>query len=1057
MQAKSNVRLLKTIALVASCCFGSSLFAQVAWTADPFSPQVFVENNGQFDGRNGDRSRVVYGASCNGVDIYFTKKGFTCRHDAVVREGDEEEKPGEHAERTISEYSKEEKREKRVELIPSFLTIEWLGANPDVKVVSQDEVSWYYTYGPEENEGKTTVAHAFRKIIYKDLYPGIDVEYVFPADSSGMKYSLILHPGADPSAVKMKYTHAETLSLDARGDLLVKSAFGKFVDHAPVTFYSGTHEVINSSFTLHDNIVTFNIGMHDASRELVIDPWTTIPTFTGFNAGYDVNYDLAGNVYVFGSFSPFQLIKLDNSGTIQWIFNAAGINGVYYGDFAVDEVSGACYLAEGWSFGGARVLKVNALGVQTGMLPANVNLNEMWRTEYNRCIGDIVIAAGGTSANFQAFTLDTNLTALTPVNVLAAPNPFHDMVLFAIDNTNSFCYMATATSTFAPAAFDNVMVKCPVPGLLPAAFMVPDGHKFMEQGSTAYINGGGFGAGNGNNGMAASPAWLYTYDSDSLKRWDKNTGAPVAAIDVFPGPPIVSGTAIQVLWSGLSVDECDNIYVGMGAAVLQYDASLSLVTSYAMPDTVHDVKLGMNGKLYACGKGFVSEIQVAPNNTTVSVVQLSPACNLCDGAATVNGLSSSCAGNPAGFTYSWSTVPVQTTQTATGLCPGTYTVTLTTNCHTVFTGTVLITSAAGPAVNLGSDTTVCGTPNIVLDAGSTGTYSWSTGDTTQTITVTAPGIYWVTVTDSGCSSSDTIVVQGLAAPALGSDTTLCAGQDLSLDAGPGSSYLWSTGATTQTISPAASGQYWVNVYFGSCVLSDTVDVTFIPYPVPNLPADTTLCPGNSLVLDAGPAASYLWSTGATTQTISVNAPGAYAIQVSNGPCQATDTTLVAVAPPVVLERNVTLCNSASYVLDAGIAGVLYSWSTGATTQSITITESGTYWVTVNADGCILTDTTNVSGELAGGALYVPNTFTPDENGLNDYFTGYGTGITYFRMQIFNRWGELIFETEDQSQGWDGTYKSKLVQEDIYVWKITYRTSCTQEETIYRIGHVGVIR
>ena len=1051
MPVKNSLRhLLVAAALLAT----GEAFSQSGWTKKLFDQNVFIENKGQFDGKTERPETVRFGAAREGVQMYFTTGGITYRHDAYAPMKEREIKAAEKGRAPHAETAeeKEEERERWTKAVPAFLSLEWLNADPSAEFLAQDPASFYHTYG----DAPAIKAQAYRKLVCKSIYPNIDVEYFLPSDSGGLKYSLILHPGADPSLIKLRYRHAKAISIDREGNLQIKSAFGKLIDHAPLTFYSATKTPVRSAFVLHGNTVSFQLDAYDPTQELIIDPWTTVPTFTGYNAAYDVNYDLNGNVYVYGSASPFQLMKLDNSGAIQWIFNATGMNGNIYGDFAVDELSGTSYIMEGWSFAGVKVYKVTTFGVSAGTLPANINLNEMWRAEFNQCVGEIVIAAGGTGANVQAYTLDTNLTTLTQANVLSATNAFHDMVLLALDNTNNFCYMATATSTFAPANFDNVLVKCPLPALTPPVFMVPDGHKFMEQGSATYINGTGFGAANGINGMAVSPGWLYTYDSDSLKRWDKNTGAFSLGIDVSPLPPNISGTSIQVNWGGLTTDECGNVYAGLFNSIVQFDTALVPVATFPLPDTVYDVRMGLNGKLYACGKNFVAQIDLSPGGGTLNVTEVSPACNLCDGVATVNSISSaSCAASPS-FTYAWSTNPVQTTQTATGLCPGIYTVTLTAGCHSTFTGTVQITSAAGPAVNLGNDTAVCGTPAILLDAGPNGTYVWSNGDTTQTIVATSPGTYWVTVSNNGCSATDTIVILTVASPSLGNDTSLCTGQTLTLNAAPGASYQWSTGATTQNISVSASGQYWVNVSSGSCTLSDTINVAFTQFPDPVLP-DTTLCPNDTLVLDAGIADSYQWSTGATTQTISVSSAGTYSVLAVNEQCPTADTAIVTILPPLTLEKNISLCDAESFVLEAGSTNASYTWSTGATTPAITITQGGTYWVSVTSGGCTLSDTTHINGELAGGVLYVPNTFTPNENGLNDFFTGHGADITYFKMQIFDRWGELIFETEKQYPGWDGTYKSELVQEDIYVWRIEYKTGCTKDELLHRIGHVGVIR
>jgi hypothetical protein len=269
-----------------------------------------------------------------------------------------------------------------------------------------------------------------------------------------------------------------------------------------------------------------------------------------------------------------------------------------------------------------------------------------------------------------------------------------------------------------------------------------------------------------------------------------------------------------------------------------------------------------------------------------------------------------------------------------------------------------------PAViaNLGNDTTLCPGNSLVLDADPLGnspgaSFDWSTGATTQTITVSTAGTYAVTVTSAElCVAIDTIQVNvnsNIAIP-LGPDTTICAGASLLLDAGgSGQSYVWSTGATSQTITANTSGSYAVTVTFGlNCAGADTINLVVVPNPTVNLGNDTLFCSNLGLTLDAGPGNTYAWSTGATSQTISLSAGGTYSVTVTNaGNCSAVDTIVVAngVVPQVNLGPNVQLCPGQSITLDAGTQATLYLWSTGAVTQTITVNSSGTYWAVVTTD------------------------------------------------------------------------------------------------------------
>lgn len=332
-------------------------------------------------------------------------------------------------------------------------------------------------------------------------------------------------------------------------------------------------------------------------------------------------------------------------------------------------------------------------------------------------------------------------------------------------------------------------------------------------------------------------------------------------------------------------------------------------------------------------------------------------------------------------------------------------------------------------------------------------------------TYTNTGTYNVMLiaTDSStCNISDTTYLTIVVTPAsvidIGNDTTICTGATLTLDAGnPGSTYLWSTGASSQTIAVNTSGAYWVSVASGNCISNDTINVTFSQVLNVDLGNDTVLCQSVNLMLDAGnPGGTYLWSTNEKSQTIQITSPGIYWVSVSDNNCSNADTINVSVISPPDLGVNINMCKQNQIALDAGPSAGSYLWSTGENTQTIVVTQPGTYWVQVSDDKCISSDTIVVN---KGGSvtMYFPNTFTPDGDGLNDIFTGYGEDIKMFNMKIFNRWGQMIFETDDFSEAWDGTFEKHPVQSDVYVWVANFKTSCSGEKIQHKIGSVFVLR
>ncbi|HYH08508.1 MAG TPA: hypothetical protein VEK11_15740, partial [Thermoanaerobaculia bacterium] len=270
----------------------------------------------------------------------------------------------------------------------------------------------------------------------------------------------------------------------------------------------------------------------------------------------------------------------------------------------------------------------------------------------------------------------------------------------------------------------------------------------------------------------------------------------------------------------------------------------------------------------------------------------------------------------------------------------------------------------GTVTQNGDNVEACGNPIVrllpqALDPSFT--YAWSTGATGAALDVTTSGTYSVTVTTpAGCSTSSTVNVVVNAYPAkpviTAPQTQLCpAGGSVTLSAPNATGWLWSNGATTQSIVVSEPGSYSVRVRNGSCqsVISDPVDVTRGTSTI-TASGSTSLCENGSVTLTANDGTSWLWSNGATTRAITVTAPGSYSVITSNGSC-AGDAS----QPVEVTQREVsisasgptTFCNGESVTLTA-TEGASYAWSNGATSRSITVLASGTYDVVVSfADGC----------------------------------------------------------------------------------------------------------
>ncbi len=277
--------------------------------------------------------------------------------------------------------------------------------------------------------------------------------------------------------------------------------------------------------------------------------------------------------------------------------------------------------------------------------------------------------------------------------------------------------------------------------------------------------------------------------------------------------------------------------------------------------------------------------------------------------------------------------------------------------------------------SLGNDTTICFDDCVTLTAPEGTSYLWNTGATTQEIEACPADTnkYYVTVTNQyDCSATDTIQIN--VEPELdiktSNDTTICPGHEIKLWASRGTSYEWSTGATTDTIivSPSVAVKYFVTVFNArDCRKTDSIQVSMHSLPNANAGADKTICPGECIDLTATGGHSYKWSTGEETNIINVcpdTDSSLYIVTVyDQNQCEAKDTVMITLdAPPVITVSNDTAkCYSDCIDLTANGA-ITYEWSTGETGQTIEVcpTIPTTYYVEgIDQNGCRAKDSVKV--------------------------------------------------------------------------------------------------
>jgi hypothetical protein len=355
-----------------------------------------------------------------------------------------------------------------------------------------------------------------------------------------------------------------------------------------------------------------------------------------------------------------------------------------------------------------------------------------------------------------------------------------------------------------------------------------------------------------------------------------------------------------------------------------------------------------------------------------------PLCTITGGLSFCDGQSTElCTPFVLGNTYEWSTG--ETSNCITVDQAGLYSVTVTSadGCISICSETVNVspepvcTITGGLSLCDGESTELC-TPFVLGN-----TYEWSTGETSNCITVDQPGLYSVTVTSAdGCISicSETVNVSPEPLCTITGGLSFCDGQstELCTPLVPGNTYEWSTGETSNCITVDQPGQYSVTVTsIDGCIsiCSETVNVS--PEPLCTITGGLSFCDGQSTELCTPfvPGNTYEWSTGETSNCITVDQPGQYSVTVTSiDGCISicSETVNVSPEPLCTITGGLSLCDGQSTELCTPLVpGNTYEWSTGETSNCITVDQPGLYSVTVtSADGCIsvCSETVNVSPE-----------------------------------------------------------------------------------------------
>jgi gliding motility-associated-like protein len=452
---------------------------------------------------------------------------------------------------------------------------------------------------------------------------------------------------------------------------------------------------------------------------------------------------------------------------------------------------------------------------------------------------------------------------------------------------------------------------------------------------------------------------------------------------------------------------------------------------------------------------------------TQGSVQLGPDKTLCPGNTILLNARKGYA------TYKWQDGSADSTFAVTQ--PGLYHVTTTDACGGTYRDTITITAAPPIPFSAGPDRTKCNSDTIRLSAPDGFlSYAWSnnynlSSVVAQTVTVNplVDTAYYVKAEKTpGCFAYDTVRVKVFHAPPidLGADRRFCLGDSAVFAAGTGfATYLWSNGQSGHAIVVKTAGTYSVTASTAEgCKSRDTVQVLQVyALPQPRLDKNGALCLGDSRSLKPGDFAAYQWSNNSSGPSLTVNAIGIYAVTVTdqNG-CKGSDTTRITTIHPLpqgFLPADTAICSYSSLELKPSVEYNRYTWSNGTVVKGITITQPGQYSLDViDSRGCRGKDTVVVSVKDCMSGLYVPTAFSPNRDGKNDLFRPLLFGnVKQFRFTVYNRWGQIIYQTTELQKGWDGRLAGKDAETGVFVWTCAYQLADGEPKT--EKGTVTLIR
>jgi gliding motility-associated-like protein len=949
---------------------------------DPFGTRnQFIANIGQYGDSirsSAEMGRVLFGYEGMDMPVLFTAKGMIHlqrKEFGPSRQQIERLEKAGHSEEEIGKFSK------RVDRI---ITMEWIGANKNPRMVTERSAGAYHTYGLLPGK-----AYSFTKVTFKEIYPGIDLEYSINHEKkNGFFYKLIVHAGGALSRVAMRYggdvrtiTSVKDGTIKALSDINgVLASFSVTDSNSQALRKSSSVTNFSVRTVIENRVQRYSVpngsSILDGTAILYFISSTSALTGVLHGEATDVDYDFAGNVFVSGGgdLQSGRIAKYNASGQLQWVFSGTltepnWIYGKDWGGWAVDKASGSVYVGQGLTTG-SRIVRLNSSGVYDNyisdtsfLVPENWKM--LWKN--NNGLSQIIVGGGGEVSSNDLVMYSPPSTTPTVVNLSGKTDQTNqdisDMVLDP-QTFQLYCLFCCHLDGYLNGSIKKFDYPYSSPTTVWSNRQLPPALVERKNRPNLFVPGAGTDeTGTSTNILAVNDTHIFLWDGSVLKAHDKITGSMQSFVTIDP---------YFLITGGIHADNCNNVYLGMAGQrikVVSYNGvnfdddaqpdiefpELSFLTFDMAFDTVHQ-------RLYCCGNNMVCSIDISGYASGGPAYALSVDVNCATKAATVNILP----GLPSGI------IPQYNLYQGSDL--------IASNSEGIFAN---LNPDADYSISL-SNKIMCGAPHpisfklphLTVSLSNTKDCLTSSGSITVTtsggqepyyysldgisfqssnfFTGLSAGAYNVISKDAnGCTGSNTAVIGSCLNAVLSSSDALCSNNNgkLVVEVTTGTRpYLYSLDGiqfqSDSTFSNLSAGNYTVTIKDAS---GSTTTVTGSIKEVNKLQITTTTVDA----ICGGPNGSILISTSQGTPPLKFSLdgihyqmdslfnhllPGPYILSVKdNNGCSRTESVNISSVSSLQVEAgsNKTICEGQSVRLNASSNGDQFVWSPSSSLDNAT--------------------------------------------------------------------------------------------------------------------------